>query len=91
MSHFVSKLGDLLHFHPLAHLLEARKASNIPGRRAPVDAPHDANQPDDLSHLGLRVEHHASDSRSDLGRFALLAKDDAEHQARVDDIWLFVD
>jgi hypothetical protein len=91
MSHFVTKLGDLLHFHPLAHLLEARKASNIPGRRAPIDAPSDANRSDDLSHLCLRVEHHASDSRSDLGRFALLASDDVEHQARIGEIWKSVD
>jgi hypothetical protein len=90
MSH-LSKLGDLLHFHPLAHLLEARKASNIPGRKDPIDAQSHADQPDDLSLLGLRVEHHKSDSRCDLGRFALLAKDDAEHLARVDDIWLSVD
>jgi len=91
MSHFTSKLGDLRHFHPLAHLLEARKASNIPGRKDPTDAPSNAAHPDDLSFLGLRIEHHTSDSRSDLGRFALLAKDDAEHEAQIDDIWLSVD
>jgi len=91
MSHLVSKLGDLLHFHPLAHLLEARKASNIPGRRDPIDAHSNAAHSDDLSLLGLRVEHQTSDSRTDLGRFALLAKDDAEHEARIDDIWLSVD
>jgi hypothetical protein len=91
MPHFVSKLGDLLRFHPLAHLQKARKASDIPGRAASADAPGKAKRPDDLSHLCLRVEPRASDSCCDLGRFGLIAADDVEHRARVVDLWKSVD
>ncbi|WP_435008784.1 hypothetical protein P12x_000044 [Tundrisphaera lichenicola] len=87
MRHLASKLGDFLHFHPLAHRASAGKHPSEADAPGSIDAQGHAREPDDLSFLGLRCEHRETPAPTDLGRFALLSKDGLAHQARIDEVW----
>jgi hypothetical protein len=90
MSHLFSRLGDLLHFHPLALDEVARKPTIIHDAPAPAGTTGCSSTTDDLSILGLRRVSSPLSDQCHLGQFALLHRDEPD-ESPDDSIWLSLD
>jgi hypothetical protein len=92
MSHFLTRLTDLLHFQPLGHAGEARKTSPFPHDSASIYASGHPTSQDDLTVLAMELKRKASSPVSTLGQFALLSFDRPNPvEADADADWHMID
>jgi hypothetical protein len=93
MSHLRLRVGDLLHFHPVALPFVRWKMTSVVDAPARVVEPPTAHRRNDLASLSLSVEGETVDPRVELERRGLFRGDDAisaRDREFLEDQWMWL-